>query len=296
MFSELVYGNGKYLAIKFGPTPGPSVIYSSQDGITWSSHSFANLSDVNVNFLSFANNNFWLFGRCSDNSNFIASSSDGINWSFQGSSLIDQNLLANIKYLNGKYFVVGRTMAVPYTSIILTSNNSTDWVQVNNSIFNNYLQFGNIAYGNDAYVLLGNPPSAPSTRTSAVLKSTDGVSWTSIIDNFPTLLKRIIFADNKFVIVGSAYSNNNLLLWTSTDGSNWATTPQINVNMNNNRISLSNVIYSAGRFIAVGTIRDLTTNTSRALALVSKDGLHWDVNLVDNPANQIFNNVAGKDL
>jgi hypothetical protein len=100
---------------------------------------------------------------------------------------------------------------------------------------------------------------------SNVLSSADGTNWTSSLGVL-SRMSAIAYGSGRFVAVGPGTAGT-VVSETSTDGTNWATTPG---SLNG---SLNGVAYGNGLFVAVGVTNGPTSSPGEVYT--SPDGVGW---------------------
>lgn len=226
----IVYANGIFVAVGQGP------IRTSADGVNWSGHS-APLSTLYG--ITYGDGLFVAVGA---NGN-IGTSTNGTNWVAQNSGTTAT--LHAITYADGMFAGVGSV-----GTVILTSINGTNWINVNTT-GNLVPGLNGIAFGGNKFATVGgNSPVAPG---GSIETSPDGNTWSiqkSGIDmeNF----YGIAWGNSSFVAVGGLNADGfwgggtNRIIFTSTDAYSW-----INRLADTNGL-LNSVIYGNGSFVAVG--------------------------------------------
>jgi hypothetical protein len=236
---------------------GPA-IYSTTSGTSWISNNIVSppISATTISSFSgvkWLNNNFVAFGTMG----LIATSSDGFNWDVRNSG-VTSNLLA-ADYGASNYVIGGAS------GIILNSSNLSTWTPVNSNITGgsnindikyagglfvaasiagkictssdgvswtpqtsnaNHLDFTQIAYGNNTYVVIGYNSTGSATTTCGV-SSTNGTSWTpratyGSIQSSVTRANKVAFGNGVFLIAANRSSVVDIRY--STDAVSWTAT------------------------------------------------------------------------
>jgi len=241
-FKQVVYGNGRYVAVGDEGPNNPAAIYSSEDGFNW--------------VLRYTDNNCWSLSLTYSGGHFVgvgvggletAISANGTNWTV--SSLPSQygnfgnvynGYPGDMTCGGGIFVVVGSTNSV---GTIITSPDGATWtpqtvtpvggfissvacngsqfVAVGNNDGNEYtaslsgtgwirnsIPGGNlVSYANGLYLV----PLNSGTN----LISTDGFNWSLLPTGLTNQLGKVIYADRLFIARSGSY------LATSTDGTNW---------------------------------------------------------------------------
>ena len=142
--------------------------------------------------------------------------------SFTDLSFGNLGQLYGLTFANGLYVTTGDRPGGS-NAVVLTSTNGLNWTFRNS---NTNVALWDVAYGNSQFVAVG---------TTGGAKSTDGITWTP---NPGAKGESMTFGAGKFVAVGAGAS-------VSTDGITWTNTLT-------NAVSLENVRYASGTFVAVG--------------------------------------------
>jgi len=122
-FLDVVYGKGKYVAIKDPGSVTAAVEYSA-DGVTWTQTDLA--SDINPTAISYGNNTFVVVG----NSNTAQISDDGITWidatigSADGSTV---GSYVNVEYGQGLFMATSTANGVTGYQFVMKSENGVYW-------------------------------------------------------------------------------------------------------------------------------------------------------------------------
>lgn len=183
-------------------------IYSSPDGINWTSRS-STLSDFDA--VTFGQNLFVAAGYSFGGPNVIMTSPDGITWTLQPSTGIPTFVRIRSLTTNGTLFVAVGYNNATLVPVIYTSTNGQIWTLQNSSATagNPFLC---VKYGNGIFLAVHG--------TGNIFISSDGSTWTlaattpgiSIINN-----DGLSFASGLFMI---ASANGGLS--TSDNGTAWA--------------------------------------------------------------------------
>jgi hypothetical protein len=224
---------------------GNNTIMTSVDGISWSIQ-VSNLSGTIYDFTWDGEKyiGVGIYG-------VIVTSPDGITWNeypttFQEDALISStnNTLKSVLYNNATLIAVGNA------GHIVNSPDGISWMSLSSA--ETTLPLNSIAKSTNGYVIAG---------YLNILSSTDGVSWSKVaspINN--AIYNDIIWTGSIYVSVGYDKSNNNGIIVSSTNGTNWtlvATIPSA---------PLWSVTWTGTQFVAVGT---------SGTVLSSDDGQMW---------------------
>jgi hypothetical protein len=186
-FITCAYGNGRFVA---GGT-GAYGIWSSTDGLEWSTHGDPFGSDVNR--IRFLNGLFVAVGP----EGRIITSSDGLEWTRRDSKTSQS--FYGVTYGAGKYLAVGGQ------GVIAESPDAINWT-VQPVVLPD--QFNDAAYVGGRFVLIG--------VSGGSLTSTDGRSWTSPNPAGYNFLDAVAAGPQGWVAVG-----NLGIILTSPDGRTW---------------------------------------------------------------------------
>jgi hypothetical protein len=196
--------------------------------------------------------------------NVISSDDGGITWTQRGLNVFNQVanlLLTQVIYGNGMFLVCG---SINDTGYIWSSPDAITWTLR----FSGAVAVGAMGYGNGMFVALAN---------SNYLTSTNGTSWTTRTMPTPLYTKSIVYAKNKFVVVGVTLgSPYKLKIGNSSDGITWTFSDGPAEIADS--ISLDpHIDYGNGMFFAT-----VASGTYRAMK--STDGVTWTtvLNLPDN--------------
>ena len=215
------YGANKFIAVGEG-----GAILSSTDSLTWTNTTGGSASS-NRNVI-FANGVFVAVGD-----DGIKRSTDGISWKLQHPGKQD-----SVTFGNGVFVAVG--------SVISTSQDGITWTDTSIS---GVAELYSVAYGNQAFVVVGTMITAP-----VLLTSTDAITWKTQSLTLPSSLATVSFGNGKFVAVG-----NGAAILTSPDGVTWSST------LSGGGLSLSSGTFGNGAFVGVGY----------PSPVVSTDGITW---------------------
>ncbi len=226
-------------------------IAESSDGDNWIRVSQSNEELDRIKYL---NNYFYAVGYRGT----VIYSNDGNTWTEETISSMQDYVVTDIAYDGSTLVAVGRGWNV--TGGFIAHKNGNSWTVDNTPSFSLY----GITYGGGKFIAVGH---------GKILSSTDGSNWTevNISDNISNIyLKSVIYADGKFVVVGS---DGTIL--TSSDGTNWTKDNSTTTK------DLKDITY-AGKFVAVG---------SSGTVLISEDGEDWS-QASQSPSSAWFTSVT----
>ena len=167
------------------------------------------------------------------------------------------NQWKSVAYGNGKYVALALT---GNAYLVANSTDGINWTSYNTIPYTTYSQ---LAYGDGAFVAVGN---------GEIVYSTDeGESWSSasVASNW---WKGITYGDGKFVAVAEDGTNR---VATSSDGINWSETSAPG------NTAWQAVTYGGGKFVAVSQMGDV---------MYSSDGTNWSTTSAAESA--VWNSVA----
>ncbi|WP_293051633.1 T9SS type A sorting domain-containing protein [Paludibacter sp.] len=225
----IAYGNNTFVATDNNQRE--YVYYSTNNGDTWTGNSLPTTGiSMSTGAIIYGGGKFV---TCSSNGSTgsIFTSTDGISWStvFSGSDPESSSglVINGICYGSGMYVAVGTGLH----GRVFTSTNTTTWTSRSNPISST---MAGVAYGNNIFVALSN--------AGEVIKSTDGITWSSSsVYNASTYMNSIAFGNGYFYAVG-----NGGTIIKSSDGVNWTT------EASGTTVDLYGITYGNGIFIATG--------------------------------------------
>ena len=240
-FFGITYGNSLFVAV------GGQAIYTSPDGIIWTSRS----CPVRINLLKvyYANNRFVAVGNAiSGSTTTIIYSDDGINWIVPATfPTLNKR---DIVYGNGKWVAVGPGTTANSGQGSVSTDNGVNWTSGSNQA-NVFFGFGpNLTYGNGTYLVVN--------AVTDVVTSTDGLTWTAVYAG-PSAYADVVYAQNKFVALTGVGG-----IYTSTDTTTWT-----QVRAPDSLLTWRSLSYGNGYFVA---LRDATTGIN---ILYSTDTATW---------------------
>ncbi|GAB3790912.1 hypothetical protein GCM10028818_61640 [Spirosoma horti] len=220
--------NGLFVAVGDGYS-----VLTSTDGIIWTPHLF----DGPAHYLTGVAYNSALnkYVALASLHGYIYTSTDGITWT-ASSSGTNADLIA-VRYLQGKYFVVGED------ATIRSSSNGYLWNPL--TVDPTTALYG-AAFGNGRYVAVGAYSTIYNAyRSNLAITSVDGINYTVgetiHVPNGARQFNDVAFGNGLFVAVGE-----DGLIQTSTDGKVWEFRQLVMGK------TLNAVAYGGGQFIAIG--------------------------------------------
>ena len=264
VLTSVVWSGTQFVAV--GLVQSDGIIYTSPDGITWTSqtvnasspsslHGVA-WSDIQTQFVAVGDNGTvltssdgvtWttrnsgatLFGVAWSGTNFVAvgygggiyTSPDGVTWTSRTSNTTNN--------LYGVTCSGANCVAVGLGSIILNSTNGgATWTPRTLGTATNGLS--GVAWSGSSFAAVG--------EGGTVLTSPDGVTWTTRTSGITNYLFNIAWTGTQFVAVGSGGG-----VYTSPDGVKWAAQTSGSI------YSLYGVAWSGTQIVAVGDSTILTS-------------------------------------
>jgi hypothetical protein len=218
----VTYGIGGFVIVGGGweGDNAVDIILTSADGINWTRRS-ANLPN-HLFGVSYSNNGFVAAGM----RGAITTSGDGVAW-FDRSLPLDPGLvLRRIAFGGANRVIVGSTI-IPYQGVVVTSIDGVQWSR--RALATSPLR--GISYGNGHFVAVG--------ENDAILRSTNGATWTASASGINGHHFAILFHDGAFIAVG--YPGTVI---SSVDGANW----QVH---RRGLETLDGIAYGNGSYVAV---------------------------------------------
>ena len=293
--ADLTFHAGRFLAV--GSLDGRPAIWSSPDGLTWDAKlGFESLgldpayyesvvpipvpvptppgvepdpappppppqSTLRLRWIASAGNRL-LAGRDSDEPDLV--SEDAVAWSdrFGWSGADEVFDIAGIVAGGPGLVMVGESFDSDGLSVWISAN-GVEWTRSGVSVDPlDDLQLTAIVRGGPGLVASG------ATTTGAVmLTSSDGTTWERVADLGPATVTALTTGGPGFVAVG-VDDENQVTAWTSADGSNWDSHPQLA-----NDSFLLSVTTGGPGLVAVGV--DNAFLPLLSVAWVSCDGVSW---------------------
>ncbi len=147
-----------------------------------------------------------------------------------------------VAYGNGLYVAVG------CDGVIATSTDAVSWTSRNSEVS---VVIYDIAYAESRFVAVGR---------SAILSSTDGISWQKHAYGSSATCINVNFCNGKWIVIPI---NAGDILLTSSDASNWTTIQCDSIQ------NFKEIIYTDGTYLGVGTMN------GRGFIRTSSDLLRW---------------------
>jgi len=289
-FYAVAYGNGIYVAAGglgglINSKPGPPVLATSPDGVTWTDRSTTSgVTAEPTKGLIFANGLFVQLAwhqppyYSANGLTFTAASVPGDN---NTSGIPGYNHAVGMAYGNGIFLVVGCCLDDNYGGSIMTSKDGMTWTKTTGPYFaelsendSDFSLASNLAFGNGVFLGLeedsanGNACGVAPTDTYT---STNGVTWTAHpLSN--TGGNAVAASPAGFTLVG----NEGAIYTTTSSGATWSL-------VSSPTIVWRAAAYGNGRFAAVGSGGNI---------LSSQDGSTWSPVSNASLASTNFNSVV----
>jgi hypothetical protein len=170
---------------------------------------------------------------------------NGLSWL----TLFQQEPLYRVIWANENFMAVGE-----FGVILISNDGGHDWVQLNSGI--SQPLYG-VVWSGTQYVAAG---------LKMIISSPDGNIWTTrfIAPNTGICFYSVAWSGTGFVAAGVDNSNNQTVIYNSTDGVSW-TANQFTIAGGN----INTVIWAKNQYIAVGKV------LGRPLILTSPNGSDW---------------------
>ncbi len=280
----VTYGNNTFVAVGNIGSFKTQPIFTSSDGITWTSWSSDCTEYLNV--VIYGKSTFVTVGS----NGTILSSPDGISWTSQSFGTTES--LNDVTY--GNYIFV----AVGYNGTIVTSVDGITWTRQLSGTTNGLI---GLAYGDNIFVAVGS--------NGTILSSPDGINWSNQSFGMKNYFLEVTYGNHSFVAVdldgdiwlsldsktwiaqrlpnslygvGVTYGNNTFVvvgrqgsIFTSPDGVTW-TNRSLGISM-----GLDSVTYGNNSFVAVGG--DYVSGT----IVTSVDGITWTSTTNHEPLKEV---------
>lgn len=249
-WQQMVYGNGKFIAVRYGPIQfgngsnsvqgmGTSIgatAISNDNGQTWVQGTVPNSAynffgnNYNLQFqwssIGYAGTRFVILGWGYDGSTsvynlYVAYSVNGIEWS-SSTNLGSIGTTAGYSGMAfGNNVVVSIQLKQPTSTVYVAPATSTSIFSFGAAGFPVSQCWKSVAFGNGVFVAVG--AGAVNNNTTDAATSTNGSSWTARVMPASLVWQSVTFSNGYFVAVGQDYagvSNTNNIA-TSTDGITW---------------------------------------------------------------------------
>lgn len=261
LLDSVVYGNGKFVAVGYGPT-----LLTSSDGVSWNTRTAPDSNFYEATSVTYDGSQFVLVG---DSSNYqtispvIATSTDGLTWTRRNWT----NTQSETR-LNDVTASAGRLTAVGISGTIITStDNGISWSGESLPSGAAVASLNGVAGNSNTRVAVGYDSSS-----RGVILLNSGAGWTVAVGALTTFVPRdVIWTGSQYVAVGATSRDfgANAVIMTSPDGSTW-TSRDLSTSVAPAGYSLNDVAWSGSKLYAVGD----DNNRSRII-LSSTDGVTW---------------------
>ncbi len=285
-FSDIVYGNGLWVAVDDGYKT-----YTSTDLQNWTSNYVGDswLGPF-ISRISFGNGQFVASGSSRMSNGAVLYSTNAVNWEsaplntvdiggeakdslysngqflslHSGGLLISSNgvtwnkfILENQRNLTGiACSPTGSFVVVGSSGTMLTSTNARDWRLISSP---GREEIQSLAYGKGRFVAVGGSPHyvGGGAGSATALTSTDGITWRATLTNLIDQLSGVAYGNQLWVACG-----DDGQIFVSPDAIRW-----VNHSLPPTTHDLNNLVYGNGRFVAFSRFRDLV--------YYSVNGMRW---------------------
>ena len=248
-WSEIVYGNGVFLATASGSVSAPETPgfgSTSTNGTSWSNAFSVGSGSAIDPSATYGGGKFvvkYELGKIPS----AASSNNGVTWQNNTPGATSQYQGNSVAYGAGVYVSTVSSPPETYTRVF-TSTDGLTWTNRTTTI--PWYTWSAVTYSNGKFVAVG---------TNQVMVSTNGISWTLSATPPSGTWSAVTYGNGLFVAVGRSGTNR---VMTSPDGVTWTARTPAEVN------DWSSVIYGNGKFVAVSK-----AGTNRVMT--SPDGITW---------------------
>ena len=225
-------------------------VLTSTDGESWAVRS---LGDVPAQMyylapqaITWGVNGWVVVGGYREGSAIILTSPDAIEWTSRTSGVVGGS--------SGVVWTGDRFLAAAETKVVTGSADGSTWTGYD------------VGVGTGIYKLAWNGKLFVGVGNGEIATSPDGLNWTLREGpEWNEVLWDVIWANGRFVAVGSQHSGEYGLILTSPDGVNWSRHIAYGISM------ISGVTSNGWRFVAVGW----NWQRSTGMVLVSDGGDYW---------------------
>lgn len=187
--TDIAYGNGIYVATKATPPSTYSSVFTSANGLTWTSRSASPVVGATWYGIAFGNGKFVAVGNGTPR---VMTSTDGIAWTAQTAPAA--NYWSDVTFGDGKFVAVAKSG----TNRAMVSTDGVTWTLSNPTEENTWTS---VAYGSGKFVAVA------SSGTNRVMTSTDGITWTPRTAAEANSWEAVTYGNGCFVAAASSGTN-----------------------------------------------------------------------------------------
>ena len=290
----VAWGGGRFVAVglKIGDSYIKELIVHSTDGTTWTAapsvvgtHILRGVAWGSGRFVAVGSSLDGVLGGRLRSTGVGMHSTDGATWSAalgigEAGDAVSTYLvlfygLTRVTWGGGRFVAVGNRRDGDRTvGVIVHSTDGATWTVA--SGVDGFDSLSGVAWGGGRFVAVGSitetdPSGGYGLISGVVLRSTDGLTWTSasVVDG-TTSLARVTWGGGRFVAVGSRRDGDRsvAVIVHSTDGATWTAASGVDGFDN-----LSGVAWGGGRFVAFRS--NIGLDDDRRHFLHSTDGATW---------------------
>ncbi|HKS37568.1 MAG TPA: hypothetical protein VJW76_10290 [Verrucomicrobiae bacterium] len=256
LLRAIVYVNGNFVVASRGQ------LLRSIDGVTWTRAGAVQFDDITFGQDTYAAVGLWAG---------IQTSPDGVTWTQRILKAGARDRVRNaIAYGNGTFVSIsGESAGLFWTHYIETSRDGIEWGDTRRAEFGQGGDDFGITFANGMFVAVG---------FNAIYTSTDAISsnsWTRHTYSPPVRLHDVVYADDRFLAVGSGGT-----ILSSPDAATWTA-------LNSSVTSeLRGVAWGQGTFVAVGDGGTILTSTNGSDWVRQDSGVTVSLNDVCYANNQ----------
>lgn len=189
--SALAYGNGTYVATVAPPPETYSRVYTSVDGITWTSRG-TTIPWTSWSSVTYGNGLF--VAVASSGTTRVMTSPDGVTWTARSGAATTANAWISVTYGNGRFVAVANSG----TNRAMTSTDGINWTLSNAT---DQSAWTSVTYGNGKFVAVAN------SGTNRVMTSTNGIDWTGRSAAEANAWVSVTYGEGCFVALSSDGAN-----------------------------------------------------------------------------------------
>lgn len=269
-FSEMCFGNNRYVGISTNPNSSQYPISYSNDGITWTHIYTSDAPAGSWKHICYGNGRFVIIGTDESNNTISAISYDGENWIDGGECGVN---LSSVCYGNGKFVMIE---AYSEDGISWTKTTGGEGF-LQEAVTEGTYWKTDICYANDRFVAIRSEyvpiddlewdwevEARYDSWESTFLYSDDGVTWKS--GKLPVgaiTTGRVLYANGTFIsfaqqgpaMIDTSYGRTGIHIFlTSADGENWEALQYGELSSNTSQIliSLEDIYHTNEAFIIKG--------------------------------------------